>query len=118
MHAYICTQAHTHSHTHTCTHTRTHAHMHTCTEAYMGVVDEMRTKTYLFLQKACEMILHIVSVLPSGAEPSTRDIGVSGSGRQLQFLECSAAEVLPYCIHLMITCFRVTLGLKCVLLLS
>ncbi|KAI0239978.1 Integrator complex subunit 10 [Lamellibrachia satsuma] len=56
--------------------------------------------------KACEMILHIVSVLPCGAEPCARDIGVSGLGRQLQFLVCTAAEVLPYCIHLMITCFR------------
>ncbi|KAI0219374.1 hypothetical protein LSAT2_029081 [Lamellibrachia satsuma] len=30
--------------------------------------------------KACEMILHIVSVLPCGAEPCARDIGVSGLG--------------------------------------
>lgn len=56
--------------------------------------------------KASECVLAVVTALPTGSEPAPQDINLIGSGRQVQLLTCSEAEVLPYCIHLMITCFR------------
>lgn len=57
--------------------------------------------------KACETVLNMVSYLPAGSPAATIEPpSATGSSRLLQLLPCSEVEVLPYCILLMITCFR------------
>ena len=57
--------------------------------------------------KACEMALNVVSVLPQGpADTPLHAVTLSGTGRQLHLMAATEAEVLPFCIQLLITCLR------------
>ncbi|KAL5019854.1 hypothetical protein ScPMuIL_002746 [Solemya velum] len=62
--------------------------------------------------KACELVLDVMSTLPeNGAsvdttEPKKESLTREGSGRQLLLTMCSESEILPYCIQLLLSCFK------------
>ncbi|WAR06027.1 INT10-like protein, partial [Mya arenaria] len=61
--------------------------------------------------KACELILDVISALPSSPPepsdtPSTGNQYTFGSGRHLVLAPCSELQMIPYCIQMLITCFK------------
>ena len=72
------------------------------------------TESELFiLQRACELILDVISALPEmPSEPGNSDPSenqfVHGSGRHLVLVPCTDVEIMPYCIQLLLTCFKVS----------
>ena len=68
--------------------------------------DDNRFLCVLF-QKCCETILRIMGSWSKVGEHSLSDGETSGRGRALHMLLCNEQEMLPYCLHLLITCFKV-----------
>ena len=52
----------------------------------------------------------MVNSLPLSTEPAgTRHLAPSGDpGRHLQLIQCSASELMPYCVQLLLNCLRVS----------
>jgi len=66
------------------------------------------------LQKACEQILDVISTFPTHSPtqdtPGSQEAGnhfTFGKGRHLVLAPCSYTQMLPYCIHMLVTCFKV-----------
>ena len=51
--------------------------------------------------------MRVISSLSCVGEHGLADSEGVSRGRALQLLQCSHQEVLPYAIHLLITCFKV-----------
>ena len=66
--------------------------------------------TLFLFQAAAECILNVVNSLPLSTEPAgSRHLAPSGDpGRHLQLIQCSASELMPYCVQLLLNCLRVS----------
>lgn len=65
--------------------------------------------------RACELVLEVILNLPpmsssscvsESQEPTLDNKFVFGSGRHLVMVPCTDTEVLPYCIQMLISCFK------------
>lgn len=60
--------------------------------------------------RACELVLDVISALPeTTSDPAgdpTENQFVHGSGRHLVIVPCTDVEIMPYCIQLLMTCFK------------
>lgn len=60
--------------------------------------------------RACELVLDVISALPETTSDPAGDTSenqfVHGSGRHLVIVPCTDVEIMPYCIQLLMTCFK------------
>ncbi|XP_060581049.1 integrator complex subunit 10-like [Ruditapes philippinarum] len=62
--------------------------------------------------RACELILDVVAAFPvfthqtDSPDSIQENQFVYGSGRHLVLVPCTEAEILPYCIQMLMTCFK------------
>lgn len=62
--------------------------------------------------RACELILDVVAALPVTSpltetpESTNENKFIYGSGRHLVLVPCTETEILPYCIQMLLTCFK------------
>lgn len=66
--------------------------------------------TSFFFQHACELILDVIAALQMSSQSTDLNNDnhfVYGSGRHLVLVPCTETEILPYCIQMLLTCFKV-----------
>ncbi|XP_077997719.1 integrator complex subunit 10-like [Glandiceps talaboti] len=57
-------------------------------------------------QKACDMALDAVAKLPESTETKSPSLEDGKSGNNLQFVSCTPTYILPFCIKLILMCFK------------
>ncbi|XP_066304856.1 integrator complex subunit 10-like [Branchiostoma lanceolatum] len=61
-------------------------------------------------QRACELALDAIAELPVEAQPgdtaSSKQQKADKESRQLLMLSCTEADILPYCVHVLVTCLK------------
>uniref|UniRef100_A0A673JGE4 Integrator complex subunit 10 n=1 Tax=Sinocyclocheilus rhinocerous TaxID=307959 RepID=A0A673JGE4_9TELE len=95
-----------HTHTHTLTHTHTH-----CIRA--AVFSASHRVHAVVCQMACEKLLEVVSgLMPQNheavksSEEQRKPRSKTRKGNDLRLVPCSSKSILPFCLQLMLACFK------------